>query len=99
MKLSDTCDQLSKGLQNIIDKAKEIKSITIVEVTYNIVFFLGGDWKFLASACCLEAATAKRACIWCKCSKLQRLDMKLTWSITDTTKGARTIEKITKKAN
>ena len=94
----DTYDKLSKGLQDIIDEAKEIKSITIGEVTYNIEFFLGRDWKFLAATCGLETATAEHACIWCKCSKLQRSDMKLTWSITDATKGARTIEEITKKS-
>ena len=61
--IMDTYDKLSKGLQNIIDEAKEIKSITIGEVTYNIEFFLGGDWKFLAAACGLEAATAEHACM------------------------------------
>ena len=62
---------------------------------YRIRFFLGGDVKFLALVCGIEAANADRACIWCKCLKDLRLDMTKEWSITDPAKGARTIEEIT----
>lgn len=34
---------------------------------YDIEYFLGGDWKFLAYVCGLGAANQDYACIWCKC--------------------------------
>ena len=43
--------------------------------TYNIEYFLGWDWKFLASVCGIGAANADCACIWCKFPKLQRHDI------------------------
>lgn len=65
---------------------------------YNIQFFLGGDWKYLATICGIESATAEYSCIWCKCSKSQRANTDLDWSITDTSKGARTTKEIKEKA-
>jgi len=45
MKMSNTYDQLSKGLQNIIDEVKEIKSITVGKLLHS-VFFLEVTEKF-----------------------------------------------------
>ena len=61
---------------------------------YKIQFYLGGDWKFLATVCGLESATADYAYIWCKCPKRERFDMSLKWSINDPAHGARSIEEI-----
>jgi len=47
--------------------------------------------------CGLESATAKYACIWCKCPKDKRYDMSLQWSIYDPEQGARSIEEIKEK--
>ena len=58
------------------------------------MFFLGSDWKFLALVCGLESTTCQYACIWCKCPKQQRFDMTMCWSITNVTKGARTVHEI-----
>ncbi len=54
----------------------------------------GGDWKFLAIICGLNAANAEYSCIWCKCPSGDRWNTKKEWSISDTTKGARTISEI-----
>lgn len=48
--------------------------------------------------CGLESATSEYPCIRCKCSKQQRSDMTLSWSLTDVAKGARTIEEIKEKS-
>ena len=61
-----------------------------------IEYFLGGDLKFLAIVCGIEAANAKYACIWCKCSNSDRGDMSKEWSAFDVSKGARTIDEIEK---
>ena len=58
-------------------------------------YFLGGDWKFLALVCGIESASSNHACIWCKCSKIERWDMSITWSLMDSRKGG---EEITQKA-
>jgi len=55
---------------------------------------LGGDWKFLALVCGLNAANADYSCIWCKCHSKDRWNMQLKWSLSDTSKGARSIEEI-----
>jgi len=78
--------------------SKSLESLTIKDKVYKVQFFLGGDWKFLAVVCVLEAATCEYACVWCKCPKHQRWDMSLAWSITDPAKGARTVDEITEKA-
>ena len=97
-RVSENYDDLLQGLHDIIAEAEDIEMITIDDVSYQIQLFLGGDWKFLALMCGIESATSEHACIWCKCSKLERCDMSLEWSLTDTKKGARTIEEITEKA-
>ena len=98
MKVSESYDELISGLKDICEEARDLEVITIDERIYKITFFLGGDWKFLATVSGLEHANADFACIWCKCAKAQRFDMDLQWSINDVKKGARTIEEISKKA-
>lgn len=60
--------------------------------TFEVTYYLGGDWKFLAMATGIDSATSKHACIWCKCPALERYDCTQEWSISDVSKGARTIE-------
>ena len=36
--------------------------------------FFGGNLKFLAVVCGIEAANVDHACIWCKCPKNKRSD-------------------------
>ena len=98
MKVSESYDELIKGLRDICQEARDLEMITVDERIFKITFFLGGDWKFLATVNGLEHANANFACIWCKCAKTQRFDMHLKWSISDVQKGARTIEEISQKA-
>ena len=74
--------------------SKDLQVTTVGDKVYQTEFFLCGDWKFLALVCGIDSANAEHSCIWCKCPKHQRYDMTQEWSISDTTKGARTIEEI-----
>jgi hypothetical protein len=85
---------LSSSLSDIIEEARELKSINVNEVEHEIEYFLGGDMKFLAIMCGIESATARFSCIWCKCPSEDRWDMTKEWSAFDTKKGARTIDEI-----
>ena len=98
LKATETYDELALGLQNICEEAKDLEVLTIEGNVYKIILFLGGDMKFLATVCGIEAASAEYSCIWCKCPKGQRSDMELQWSISDPLNGARTIEEIKEKS-
>ena len=98
LKVSESYDELFNGLQDICQEAQDLEEVTIKGSIYKVQFYLGGDWKFLATVCGLESATADHACIWCKCPKKQRFDMQLKWSINDPAHGARSIEEIREKA-
>ena len=80
----------------VSDIARE--GLSVHEEHYQIKFFLGGDWKFLALICGLDAANSKYACIWCTCPKEKRYLVDNEWSITDEKKGARTVEAICEAA-
>ena len=98
LKVEENYEQLAAGLQDIISDAKDCNAIVIDGQQYNIEYYLGGDLKFLAIVCGLEAANAEYACIWCKCPKGKRDDMTMEWSLTDSSKEARTIEEIATKS-
>ena len=98
LKVSENYENLLGGLQDICNEASKLKSVEINGIKYDIELFLGGDWKFLAIVCGLDSATSQYSCIWCKCPKSERWDMSCEWSITDSKKGARTIEEIAQKS-
>ena len=85
-------------MMNYCEQAKDLEVVTIKEKVFKIIWFLGGDWKFLATVCGLDSATSEYSCIWCKCPKKQRFDIDLQWSISDLNKGARIVEQISEKA-
>ena len=98
LKIAEDYEELSSGLQDICEEAADLQMVTIQDKIYNIKFFLGGDWKYLATICGIESASAEYSCIWCKCPKSQRYNTDLEWSITDPSKGARTTQEIKEKS-
>ena len=98
-KIVENYENLAAALVDICKEGEQLKSITINDKSYEIEMYLGGDLKFLAMVCGIEAANCQHACIWWKCPASQRWNMSNEWSITDTAKGARTIEEITKFAS
>ena len=97
LKVTEHYKKLQTGLADIISEAKDMEVLTIQDQVYTIQFYLGGDLKILVIVCGIESATADHACVWCKCSKSQRPDMQLQWSISDPSKGARTVQDIKEK--
>ena len=98
-KMAETYENLAAALEDICNEGKEMRSITIDDKRYEIETYLGGDLKFLAMVCGIDAANCEHACIWCKCSTSARWDMSQEWSITDIAKGARTIDEIAEFAS
>ena len=69
LKTTEDYVELRAGLQDVCDEAYDIEVIFINGKVYQMIWFLGGDWKFLALSCGIESATCNHARIWCKCSK------------------------------
>ena len=63
------------------------QGITVSGIKFDVHFYLGGDWKFIASVCGLDAANATFSCIWCKCAKTERHSLDSVWSIIDEEKA------------
>jgi len=87
-------DALNEALQDIINEAKDLKTITINDKSHSLEYFLGRDTKFLALVNGIGSANAKHSCIWCKCPSDERNNMQKIWPITDSELGARNIEEI-----
>jgi len=98
LKTSEKYDELASSLQNVLSEASKLQTIDIGSQIYNLEYFLGGDWKFLALVCGIDAANSEYSCIWCKCPNRDRWNMDLEWSVTDVSKGARTIDEFTRLA-
>ena len=55
---------LATSLSDIVKEASELQSIEIKGKEHNIEYFLGGDLKFLAIVCGIEAANAIEVCLY-----------------------------------
>jgi hypothetical protein len=75
MQVCEDYDSLAGSLTDTVNEASELKSVTINENEHRVEYFLGGDLKFLAIVCGIEAANAIFSCVWCKCSSTNRWDM------------------------
>ena len=51
------------GLRDIIQEVESIKQITVRDLAFDVLFYLGSDWKLLAMATGIHAATSMHACI------------------------------------
>ena len=77
----------------MIKEIEQIKSITLKDLEFDIVWKWGGDMKFLLNVYGLNAANSNYCCFWCKCHKkdFSEIDYE-KWTITDTKKGARSVK-------
>lgn len=71
LKVSENYEDLAAGLEDVCVEAENLEVLTVKDKVYKVQFFLGGDMKFLAVVCGVEAATSEYACVWCKCPKRQ----------------------------
>ena len=94
IKAKESYETLAESLKDLIKEMELLTEITLDNITYPLEYFLGGDWKFLASVCGIGGANADYACIWCLCPKLKRYDISKVWSLLDPDCGARNLEQI-----
>ncbi|KAJ7391238.1 hypothetical protein OS493_019369 [Desmophyllum pertusum] len=87
-------EKLAESLADIRKDVNSLQQISLGTQSFEVEWFLGGDWKFLACVCGLGAAIATHPCIWCKCQLYDKYDKRKEWSLVDITKGARTIQEI-----
>ena len=94
IKTKDDYSAIKESLKDSREEMMNLSNITIKRKIYHLEYFLGGDWKFLATVCGIGPANHEFTCIWCKCPRSQRWDPNKEWSILDSSKGARSIEEI-----
>ena len=94
LRVEEKYESLKKALHPLICEVSRIDAININSTSYDIVFFLGGDLKFLNVVTGLDACSATYSCLWCHCSKADRWNHNKHWSMTDPDNGARTLESI-----
>ena len=74
IKTKEDYNCIRESLQNLKDDMKQLTTIEVDGASYEIEYFLGGDWKFLATVCGIGAANQYYTCIWCKCPRVKRWD-------------------------
>ena len=77
-------ESMSICLQDVIKGVEIISkdSIYVDGEKFEVDFYLGADWKFLATVCGIESPNCTHACIWCTCPKNQRHNGGKEWSLT-----------------
>ena len=90
---------LKAALRDIVTEVESLETITIDGKNFRIVYYLGGDWKFLALCTGIDSASSTYACIWCHCPAQERHLSDTKWSIINTDEGARSIEENIRIAN
>ena len=91
---TENYEALKTAMSDVITEVKELKSVTVNELTFQIEYFICSDLKFLAMICGIGSATGTYSCVWCKCPSSERFDMTKEWSFSDKENGARTIDDI-----
>ena len=86
------------ALEDIIKDVERLKQIGVGQDTFSVDYYMGGDWKFLASITRIDSASSTYSCIWCKCGRGERYDPDKEWSVTDNSKGVRSVEVIVEYA-
>ena len=80
--LDTPLESMSICLQNIIKDVEFISKEGIeVDEIFEVDFYLGADWKFLATVCGIESPNCTHACIWCTCPKKERYNGEKEWSL------------------
>ena len=94
LKTTENYDNLKESLSDLTEEMSKLNKVKIGDKSFSIEYFLGVDCKFLACICGFGAANQDHACIWCKCPHNQRHDIQRVWSISNSPRGARSLEEI-----
>ena len=97
VKAKDDYEGIRDSLNDLREEMASLAFITCQDVSFKIEYFLGGDWKFLATVCGIGPANQNIACIWCLCPKNLRHDVEKNWPLNDDDPDnlSRTIQSIT----
>lgn len=82
-----------------INELIERKTITINDTTFDLEFFLGGDYKFLLLMMGMKSATSLYACLCCKIHKDYRWKMNFDLEHYNSCPLKRTMDEINAMAN
>lgn len=68
---------MSICLQNVIKDVELIskEGIEVDDEIFEVDFYLGADWKFLATVCGIESPNCTHACIWCANVSISDVDI------------------------
>ena len=91
-KHTEDYNSLKIALQDIVKEVESLETIKVNDKDFKIIYYLGGDWKFLAMSTGIDSACCTYACIWCHCPAQERYLSSAKWSIVNTEEGARSIE-------
>lgn len=94
LKEPEDYESLSRGLEDIRKEVESLKSISVDGKSYEIEYYLGRDWKFLALVTGIGSAKSEFACIWCKCARGDHADMDKEWSLSNPEGGCTTEENV-----
>ena len=81
LKCRESYSELFTGLSDIREEVCNLSTIVVDGHEFTVNLYLGGDWKFLAVLCGIDAANAHYSCIWCKYPSNEHHNMEKTWSI------------------
>lgn len=95
----ESYEALKSALYDIVADVESLTTIDVNGMTFDVEYYLGGDWKFLAMVTGIDSASSTYACIWCKCPALERHISTQKWSMFDPKLGARSIEENIKLAS
>ncbi len=73
LKTTENYENLQIELRDIVNEINMVKHINVDEVCYEIEWFLGGDWKFLALVVGIGGAIGTYSCVRCKCPKIRSM--------------------------
>ena len=65
-----------KHSKDILNKVRNLQSVVIDDVVYDIEYFFCADMKFLAICMGIESASSTFSCVWC--NVLQQISITLT---------------------
>lgn len=69
IKTTETYDHLRDSIADLQMEMSNLQEISANNCTYNMEYFLGGDWIFLARVCGLFRANQEYACVWRRCPR------------------------------
>ncbi len=86
-------ENLKAALHDIASDVESLVTIGVNGTTFEVEYYLGGDWKFLALATGIDSASSKYACTYLvQMSGTRASHLGEKWSMLDPTLEARSIE-------